>query len=81
MEGISPVAYIDLKDGDTSGFVRLQSAEGAKAVLRKAKTLSTDSGHFEVALVSGKFYFKNPQILYGYVLADFEAQCHSSLVV
>ncbi|XP_022091380.1 la-related protein 7-like [Acanthaster planci] len=54
LEGISPVAYIELNAGDTGGFIRLQSAEGAQAVLGKAGSLSNDGGSVELNLLTGK---------------------------
>ncbi|XP_038061566.1 la-related protein 7-like [Patiria miniata] len=54
LEQISPVAYIELNSGDTDGFVRLQSAEGAQAVLGKASKLSNDGGPVQLNLLSGQ---------------------------
>ena len=49
------MAYVDLKDGDKGGFVRLESAEGAKAVLEQASKLKNEDVQFKVTLLSGVF--------------------------
>ncbi|XP_033644050.1 la-related protein 7-like [Asterias rubens] len=54
IQEMSPVAYVDLKDGDKGGFVRLESAEGAKAVLEQASKLKNEDVQFKVTLLSGE---------------------------
>ncbi|XP_071483462.1 la-related protein 7-like [Diadema antillarum] len=53
VDKISPVAYIDLPDGESQGYIRFKSAEGPSSVLQGAKTGDLKDLHISLSLVEG----------------------------
>ncbi|XP_063969464.1 la-related protein 7-like [Lytechinus pictus] len=53
LQAISPVAYVELLEGHTQGFVRFESADGPKAVLQDTNIAQLASQHLSLSLVTG----------------------------
>eukprot|EP00057_Strongylocentrotus_purpuratus_P013086 XP_011667560.1 PREDICTED: la-related protein 7 isoform X3 [Strongylocentrotus purpuratus] len=53
LQTISPVAYVDLPEGHTQGFVRFETADGPKVVLEETNVVHLASEHISLSLVTG----------------------------
>ncbi|XP_072164847.1 la-related protein 7-like [Diadema setosum] len=53
VDKISPVAYIDLPDGESQGYIRFKSAEGPSSVLQGSKTGDLKDLQISMSLIEG----------------------------
>ena len=54
LENISPVAYVDLVEGATEGFVRFQSPAGPEAVLQELRQAELEQLQLSLSSITGR---------------------------
>lgn len=54
LENTSPIAYIDLPDGESQGFVRFQSTEGARSILQESGAAEVAKLQISLSMIAGE---------------------------